>query len=81
MKKGWLVLICSLAVTVTLILTAYMFREDGSDSSKMDYASLLRLQAAKEAPLSAPLPEVKDAGFRDKSFATGIDSSPTLSVG
>ena len=81
MKKGWIVLTCALAVTLVLILTAYMFREDRSDSSKVDYATLLRLQAAKDAPDSGPLPEVKDAGFRDKSFATGVDSSPSLSVG
>ena len=81
MKKGWLVLSCALAVTLVLILTAYMFREDITAGSKADYAPLLRMQAAKEVPISGPLPEVKDAGFRDKSFATGVDSSPTLSVG
>ena len=81
MKKGWLVLVCAVAVTLVLILTAYALREDRTGLAKADYAGLLRMQAAKEAPNSGPLPESKDAGFRDKSMATGVDSSPTLSAG
>jgi hypothetical protein len=81
MKKGWLIMICAFAVTLALILTTHILRDDSPDISKADYATLLRLQAAKDAPEATPLPENKDAGYRDKSFATGIDSSPTLSVG
>jgi hypothetical protein len=81
MKKGWIVMTCALAVTVALILTTYMLRDYKEDNSKADYAPLLRLQAAKDAPEAKALPENKDAGYRDKSFATGIDSSPSLSVG
>jgi hypothetical protein len=81
MKKGWIVISCAFAVTLALILTTYMFRDGRSDISRADYAPLLRLQAAEDAPEAKPLPENKDAGYRDKSFATGIDASPSLSVG
>jgi hypothetical protein len=81
MKKGWIVIICSLAVTLALILTTYISRDDRPDILKADYATLLKLQAAKDAPEAPGLPENKDVGYRDKSFATGIDSSPSLSVG
>ena len=80
MKKGWIVMTCALAVTIALILTT-MLRDYKTDISKADYAPLLRLQAAKDAPETKALPENKDAGYRDKSFATGIDASPSLSVG
>jgi hypothetical protein len=81
MKKVWIIMICAFAVTLALILTTYISSDDGSDISKADYATLLRLQAAKDAPEAKALPENKDAGYRDKSFATGIDASPSLSVG
>jgi hypothetical protein len=81
MKSNRFVLIYAIAVMLFFIFSAFMAGTSRSDSYKHDYSKLLKTQAAVEAPEASPLPEVKEAGYKDKSFATGVDSSPTLSVG
>lgn len=81
MKKEWFVAIAALVTSLVLILSTYILREDRTDLPKTDYSAMLQMQTAMDAPETQPLPENKEAGYRDKSFATGVDSSPTLSVG
>jgi|WetSurMetagenome_2_1015567.scaffolds.fasta_scaffold886198_2 hypothetical protein len=81
MKNKLIILGCSVAITLLLIMTAYINREDRISGERTNYSTLLEMQAAKDLPAAGPLAEIKEASFRDKSFSKGEDASPTLSAG
>jgi|APDOM4702015191_1054821.scaffolds.fasta_scaffold278447_2 hypothetical protein len=81
MKRILIIAAYSILVTLLLLLAGYRNKENAASVVKTDYSALWNMEQAKEAPTPQAMPKSKEATFKDKSMAEGIDATPSMSVG